>query len=380
MDFEFTQEQIMFKEQVIKFAKNEILPRVEEHDLEKSFDFKSFRKMGEYGILGLHFPEEYGGSNADIVTTCLAGEALGEAGVDGGLCIAYGSHSFLNADTILVHGTEEQKKKYLPKLASGEWIGAMGLTEPGAGSDIASMGTSAVKKGDRYILNGNKMFITNGPIADVLVIYAKTQPKLKHAGISAFIVEKGTKGFSAGKPLKKMGVHSSQTSELIFEDCEIPEENLIGKENQGFYMAMQTVDWDHTAILAPSIGTSTYMLKKCAQYAKERVQFGKPIASYQAIKHKLAEIRIYREALWALVYRTAWYKDQGMPSNIVEGAIAKLYCGDWALGSTHAAMTLMGGYGFCHEYEMERIFRDSRLGSIGGGSSEIQKIVISKFM
>jgi len=380
MEFRFSEEQIMFKEQVVKFATKEILPRVEEHDYKESFDFESFRKMGEYGILGLHFPEEYGGSSASLVTTCLAGEALGEAGVDGGLCIAYGSHSFLNADTILTYGTEKQKNKYLPKLASGEWIGAMGLTEPGAGSDNASMRTTAIKKGDRYILNGNKMFITNGPIADVLVVYAKTQPKLKHTGISAFIVEKGTKGFSTGKPLKKMGVHSSQTSELIFEDCEIPEENLLGQENNGFFMAMHIVDWDHTAILAPTIGVMTYMIKKCAQYAKNRVQFGKPIASYQAIKHKLADMILFREALWGLVYRTAWHKDMGQPVNIVEGAIAKLFCGDWSLRPMHAAVTLMGGYGFCHEYEMERYFRDSILGSVGGGTSEIQKIVISKFM
>jgi alkylation response protein AidB-like acyl-CoA dehydrogenase len=216
MDFAFTEEQIMFKEQVIKFAKKEIVPRVQEHDLKSEFDFQAFRKLGEFGILGLHFPESFGGSEADVVTTVLAGEALGEAGVDGGLTLAYGAHSFLCADTIFAHGNDLQRKRYIPRLASGEWIGCMGMTEPGAGSDVASITTRADKRGDRYLLNGNKMFITNGPVADVAVVYAKTGKDLKHAGISAFVVEKGTPGFSAGKNLIKMGVRSSHTSELVF--------------------------------------------------------------------------------------------------------------------------------------------------------------------
>ncbi|HUU79993.1 MAG TPA: acyl-CoA dehydrogenase family protein, partial [Acidobacteriota bacterium] len=238
MEFSFTEEQLLFKEQVVRFASKEIVPRVQEHELRGEFDFESFRKLGEFGILGLHFPEELGGSNADVVTTVLAGEALGEAGVDGGLTLAYGAHTFLCADTIFAHGTDAQRNRYIPKLASGEWIGCMGLTEPGAGSDVASLTTRATKRGDRYVLNGNKMFITNGPIADVAVIYAKTEKDLKHAGISAFIVEKGTPGFSTGKNLIKMGVRTSHTSELIFEDCEIPEENLIGQEGAGFLMAL----------------------------------------------------------------------------------------------------------------------------------------------
>ncbi len=380
MDFSFTEEQVMFKEQVIRFAKKEIVPRVEEHDLKGEFDFQSFRKLGEFGILGLHFPEELGGSNADVVTTVLAGEALGEAGVDGGLTLAYGAHTFLCADTIFAHGTDAQREKYIPRLASGELIGCMGLTEPGAGSDVASMTTRAEKRGDRYVLNGTKMFITNGPIADVAVVYGKTGKDEKHAGISAFIVEKGTPGFSAGKNLIKMGVRTSHTSELILEDCEIPEENLIGLEGSGFLMAMQTVEWDRSALLAPFVGAMTYVLKKCAQYAKERYQFGRPISHFQAIKHKLAEIKIFMEAARPLVYRIAWCKDQGRPLNHLEAAIAKLFIGDWSLKPANEAVTLHGGYGYCHEYEVERCFRDSRLAPIGGGTSEIQKKIISKLM
>ena len=380
MDFSFTEEQMMFKEQVIKFAKKEIVPRVEEHDLKGEFDSQSFRRLGEFGILGLHFPEELGGSNADVVTTVLAGEALGEAGVDGGLTLAYGAHTFLCADTIFAHGTDAQREKYIPKLASGEWIGCMGLTEPGAGSDVASMTTRAEKRGSQYILNGNKMFITNGPVADVAVIYAKTGRDLKHAGISTFIVEKGTPGYTSGKNLIKMGVRTSHTSELILEDCKIPEENLIGEEGAGFLMAMQTVEWDRSALLAPFVGAMTYVLNKCAQYAKERHQFGRPIAEFQAIKHKLADIKIFIEAARPLCYRIAWCKDQGRPLNHLEAAVAKLFIGDWGLKPANDAVVLHGGYGYCHEYEVERSFRDSRLAPIGGGTSEIQKKIISKLI
>ncbi len=380
MDFHFTEEQLMFKDQVIRFARKEIVPRVQEHDLKGEFDVHSFRRLGDFGILGLHFPEALGGSDADVVTTVLAGEALGEAGVDGGLTLAYGAHTFLCADTIFAHGTDAQRAEYIPKLASGEWVGCMGLTEPGAGSDVASLTTRAEKRGDRYVLNGNKMFITNGPVADVAVIYAKTDKDLKHAGISAFIVEKGTPGFSAGKNLVKMGVRTSHTSELIFENCEIPAENLIGREGAGFLMAMQTVEWDRSALMAPFVGAMSYVLKKCVRYAKERYQFGRPIAEFQAIKHKLADIKIFIEAGRSLCYRIAWCKDQGRPLNHLEAAVAKLYIGDWGLNPTNDALVLFGGYGYCHEYEVERCFRDSRLASIGGGTSEIQKKIISKLI
>lgn len=380
MDFSLTREQIMFKKEVIRFAKKEIVPRVREHDRKEIFDFESFRKMGEFGLLGLPFPEPYGGEGADVITTVLAGEALGEAGVDGGLTLAYGAHTFLCGDTLFRHGTQDQRQKYIPKIATGEWIGCMGISEPDAGSDVVSMRTTAEKCGDSYILNGSKMWITNGPIADVAVIYAKTDPELGHKGISAFIVEKGTPGFSAGPPLKKMGVRSSQTSELIFNNCEIPSKNLLGQEGEGFQYAMQTVEWDRSALLAPFVGGAAYVLKKCAAYAKGRVQFGRPIGRFQAIKHKLADIRIIGEAARNLVYRIAWYKDQGRPINELEAAIAKLFIGDWSLGIANDALILHGGYGYTPEFDMERFFRDSRLSAIGGGTSDIQKMIISKLI
>ncbi|MBI2566634.1 MAG: acyl-CoA dehydrogenase family protein [Candidatus Schekmanbacteria bacterium] len=380
MEFSLTEEQVAFKQEVVRFARAEIVPRCREHDLKEEFDFESFRKLGEFGILGLHFPEELGGSGADVLTTVLAGEALGEAGVDGGLTLAYGAHSFLCADTILRNGTDEQRRKLIPKLASGEHIGCMGLTEPDAGSDVAAMKTTARRQGDRYVLDGAKMFITNGPIADVAVVYAKTQPELGHGGISAFIVEKGTPGFTAGPPLVKMGVRTSVTSELVFAGCEVPAANLLGREGQGFLMAMQTVEWDRSALLAPFVGSGTYLLQKCAAYASERTQFGRPIAAFHATKQKLASIRVFTEAARSLVYRIAWCKDQGRPLNHLEAAVAKLFIGDWSLSPINDAVLLHGGYGYCHEYDVERVFRDSRLAPIGGGTSDIQKMIISKLM
>jgi len=380
MEFSITQEQRIFKDQVRRFAAKEIAPSARDRDLQSSFDVATFRKLGDFGILGLHFPEALGGSDADVLTSVLAGEALGEAGVDGGLTLSYGAHTFLCADTIYSHGTEEQIKKYIPPLASGARIGCMGLTEAGAGSDVAAMSTRAERRENAFRLNGSKMFITNGPVADVAVVYAKTRGDLKHGGISAFLVEKGTPGFSAGGNLVKMGVRTSPTSELILENCEIPEDHLIGREGSGFRMALETVEWDRSTLLAPFIGGMSYVLNKCIRYARERRQFHRPICEFQAIKHKLADIKIFIEAARTLCYRIAWCKDQGRPLNHLEAAVAKLFVGDWSLGPANDAVVLHGGYGYCHEYEVERYFRDSRLAPIGGGTSEIAKRIISKHL
>lgn len=381
MDFSLTEEQLMFREQVLRFARKEIVPRVQENDLQSHFDRKSWSKLGEFGLLGLHFPEELGGGGSDVVTSVVAAEALGEAGVDGGLTLSLGAHTYLCADTIFAHGNQDQREKYIPKLASGEWIGCMGLTEPGAGSDVSSLRTRAERKGDKWVLNGTKMFITNGSIADVAVIYARIDSAPgRQEGISAFIVEKGTPGFKVGRTLKKMGVRTSPTAELIFEDCAIPAENLVGQEGNGFLMAMQTVEWDRSALLAPFVGAMSFLIQRCARYAQEREQFGRPIASFQAVKHKLADIKIFYEAARSLVYRIAWCKDQGRPLNHLEAAVAKLFVGDWSLKPTNDALLVLGGYGYCHEYDIERVFRDSRLAPIGGGTSDIQKVLISRLM
>jgi butyryl-CoA dehydrogenase len=380
VEFSLTPEQVAFQEAVLKFCRKEIAPLAEEADREGKFCWEAWRKMGEFGLLGLPFPAEYGGGDADVLTAVLAGEAMGRGGAEGGLLLSWGAHTYLCGDTIYKNGNEEQKKKYLPKIASGEWVGAMGLTEPDAGSDAASIRTTATRKGDVYVLNGTKMFITNGPIADVLCVYATVNRELKHMGITGFIVEKGFPGFSVGKKLNKMGVRASTTSELIFEDCVVPKENLLGEEGKGFLAALGTLEWDRSALLAPTVGGFEYILEQCARYAKERKQFGKPIAEFQAIQHKLADIKVFIEALRLLIYRVAWYKDQGRPLNHLEAAIAKLMAGDWGMLCASEAVQIHGGYGYIHEYPVERLFRDTKLGSIGGGTSEIQKTIISKMM
>lgn len=380
MDFSFTEEQLAFREQVLKFSINEIAPFAEESDETGEFCWEAWKKMGELGLLGLHFPEEYGGAESDVVTACLAAESLAEGGVDGGLTLSWGAHTYLGADTILQHGTKEQKEKYLPKMATGECISCMALTEPNAGSDAASITTTAVKKGDRWILNGSKMFITNGPIADVCVVYASTDKEKKHMGMSGFLVEKGTKGYGVSKTLKKMGVKSSTTAELYFDDCEIPEENLLGEINNGFPMALQTLEWDRSALLAPFVGGMEFVLKECSRYAKEREQFGRPIAKFQAIQKKLADIKCFIEAARLLVYKVAWNKDQGKSLNHLEAAVAKLYIGDWGMPVVSEAVQIHGGYGYMHEYPVERVFRDTKLAQIGGGTSEIQRMIISKML
>jgi len=378
MDFSFTEEQKAFKEQVLKFSQKELAPYAEEADWKGEFCWEAWKKMGSFGLLGITFPEEYGGSGADVVTACLAGEAVAQGGAEGGLCLAWGAHTYLCGDTILVHGNDEQKKKYIPKISSGEWVGAFGLTEPGAGSDAASLRTTAVKKGDYYYLNGTKMFITNGPIADVIVVLAVTDKEKKTSGVSAFIVEKGYPGFSVGREFKKMGVKASTTGELIFEDCPVPIQNLLRKEGEGFFIALGTVEWDRSTLMAPFLGGLQYALEACVKYAKERVQFGRPIASFQAIQHKLADMKVTLEAIRLLIYRVAWLKDQGKFTNPVEAAEAKLLVGELGMKAASDAVQIHGGYGLMHEYPVERIFRDAKLGAIGGGTSEIMRLIIAR--
>ncbi len=380
MDFHLTDEQKMFYEQSLKFFKNEIAPYAEEYDDKHEFCWPAWKKLGEQGYLGLHLPEEYGGSGADVFTTSLAHQAAGRAGADGGLCLAWGAHTFLCADTLHKWGTEEQRKKYVPRLATGEWVGAMGLTEPNAGSDAAAVETTAIKKGDKYILNGTKMFITNGPIADILVIYATADKNLKHKRISAFIVEKDFPGFSVGKVLNKMCVRGSTTSELVFEDCEVPAENLLGQEGNGFLMALGTVEWDRSALLAPMVGAAEYIMEECTRYAKDRHQFGRPIASFPAIKHMLADMKVFAEAARMQVYRIACKKDQGADLNHLEASITKLFISDYGMKVADTAVQIHGGYGLMHEYPVERFFRNTRIGPIGGGTSEIQKTIIARML
>lgn len=380
MEFGFTEEQKMFRDTIYRYAKNEIAPLCEEADLKGEFSFEVWEKFKAMGLLGLSLPEELGGQGADLVTCALCNEALAHAGVDQGHLLALGAHSYLTSRTIFDNGNEDQLQRYMPKLATGEWIGCMGLTEPNAGSDAASMQMSAVKKGDRWILNGTKTFITNAPVADVAVVYATVDRKLKHKGVTAFIVERTFPGFSTSSPFHKMGVRASSTSEIILEDCEVPDENILGGIGKGFLTAMGTVEWDRSVLLAPAIGSMMFALEEAARYALSRVQFGVPISSFQAIQHKLAEIKIFLEAVKLAIYRVASLKDSGHTLNTMQASIAKLYSGDWGLKAASEAIQIFGGYGYMHEYPVERMLRDGKLGQIGGGTSEIQRSIISGLM
>lgn len=380
MEFGFTEEQLMFKESVYRFAKKEITPLVEEADLKSEFSMEIWRKLGDMGLLGLPFPEDLGGSGANVVTCCIAAEALGHAGVDQGHLLALGAHTYLCADTLYKHGNEEQRNKYIPRLASGEWIGCMGLTEPGAGSDAASVQTTAVKKGDTWILNGSKTFITNAPVADVCIVYATVDKSLKHAGITAFIVEKDFPGYETGEPFHKMGVRASTTSEVFMDNCEVPEENLLGEVGRGFEYTHETLSWDRSALLAPFVGGMQFAIEECTRYSQEREQFGRPINAFQAIQQKLADLKVVQEASRMVVYRVAHDKDSGKPLNHMHTSVAKAFVGDWGLKAASEAIQIFGGYGFIHEYPIERFLRDAKLAQIGGGTSEIQRLIISRLL
>lgn len=380
MDFSLSQEQRMFRETVYRYGRDEIAPLCEEADLKGEFSFEIWRKLASFGILGLPFPEEFGGSAANILTCCLAGEALAHAGVDGGSLLAWGAHTYLCAHNIYAFGNEDQKRKYVPKLASGEWIGCMGLTEPGSGSDAASISTTAVKKGDRYILNGSKTFITNAPVADVFVVFANVNKAMKHEGITAFIIEKGTPGLTTGKPFHKMGCKCSSTSEVFLADCEVPEENILGGEGKGWFIALSGVEWDRCTLLSPMLGAALNNLDSCARYANERQQFKRPIRSFQAIQHRIADMKVFVEAIRLAVYRVASAKDNGQMLNPLQAAVSKVYAGDRGFELASEAVQIFGGYGFMHEYPVERNFRDSKLAAIGGGTSDIMRMIVSRIM
>jgi butyryl-CoA dehydrogenase len=375
MDFELTEEQRMFRRMVRDFAEKEIAPRAEEIDETDRFPDDLFRRMGELGILGLPFPEEYGGSGGEYTSMVIALEEI--ARVSGSMAITLDAHTSLCCEPIYLFGTEEQKQKYLVPLARGEKIGAFGLTEPQAGSDAGATRTHAVRDGDEWVINGQKNFITNGSIADVAVITAKTDPEKGTRGISSFIVEKGTPGFQPGRDEKKMGLKGSVTSELFFEDCRIPADNLVGKENEGFKQFLVTLDAGRVAISAMAVGLAQGAYERAAAYAKERVQFGQPIVKFQAVQWMIADMATEIEAARLLVQRAAWMRERGMRFT-KEAAMAKLFATEMSERACRKAIQIHGGYGYMQEYEVERMYRDQRLCAIGEGTNEIQRLVIAR--
>lgn len=380
MNLNIPQEYRDFGNSIYKFARDKMAPRAEANDKRGEFSWENWRDLASMGLLGLPFPEEYGGSNASPLATTIAMEEVAHAGVDGGTTLAWGAHLILAGVPIWLVGTDQQKARYLPKLASGEWLGGFGLTEPGSGSDAAAMRTTAERKGDKYILNGSKMFITNGPIGHLFIVFAVTDKGKGNKGISTFLVERDFPGFSTGKDLYKMGNKTSTTSELFFDNCEVPAENLLGQENMGFIqIGKETLEWERSCMIAPLVGGMQYALEQSIKYAQDRKQFGQPIANFQAIQHKLADMKVAIEASRLLIYRVACMKEQGKKA-MLESSIAKLFVTESAVKVASEAVQIFGGYGYIHEYPVERFYRDVRLATIGAGSSEVQKMVIASEM
>jgi butyryl-CoA dehydrogenase len=375
MDFELTEEQQMIRKMVRDFAENEIAPFAQETDKSGQFPWQIIRKMGELGLMGLPFSEEYGGAGADTICYAIAVEEISR--VCGSTGITLAAHISLATFPIHHFGNEEQKRKYVPKLASGEWIGAFGLTEPGAGSDAGGTKTRALLDGDEWVINGQKCFITNGSIADVVVLTALTDPEKGTRGISSFIVEKGTPGFRPGRDEEKMGLKGSITSELFFEDCRIPKENILGNPGEGFKQALITLDGGRISIGAMALGLAQGAFERALTYSKERQQFGQPICNFQGIQWMLADMATEIEAARLMVYRAAWLEDQGVRFT-KEAAMAKLYASEVAERACFKALQIHGGYGYMREYEVERMYRDQRLCTIGEGTSEIQRLVIAR--
>jgi butyryl-CoA dehydrogenase len=377
MNFQLSKEHEMARQLFRNFAVEEVEPLAQEIDEEERFPVETVEKMSKYGFMGIPFPKEYGGQGCDYLTYAMAVEELSKVCATTGVIVS--AHTSLCGGPLYEFGTEEQKKKYLTKVASGEWVGAFGLTEPGAGTDAAGQQTKAVLDGDNYILNGTKIFITNGSYADCYIIFAMTDKSQGTKGISAFIVEKNFPGFSIGKKELKMGIRGSATCELVFEDCIVPKENLLGKEGQGFKIAMKTLDSGRIGIAAQALGIAQGAIDESSKYVKERKQFGRAIAKFQNTQFRLADMQTKVDAARLLVYRAACAKDAGEAYSVY-AAMAKLFASETAMEVTTKAVQLHGGYGYTRDYPVERMMRDAKITEIYEGTSEVMKMVVSANM
>jgi alkylation response protein AidB-like acyl-CoA dehydrogenase len=375
LDFQLNDEQLHLKKSVREFAEREILPHVMEWDEAGEFPLATIKELGKLGLLGTIFPPEYGGPGMGYIEYVTTIEELSR--VDGSVGIIVAAHTSLGSNHIFLAGSEDQKKKYVSKLATGEYIGAWGLTEPSSGSDAGSARMTAVRKGNNWVLNGTKTFITNGRYADVLVVIAVTDRAAHTHGLSAFIVEKDTKGFRPGKKENKLGLRASDTSELIFEDCVIPAGNLLGKEGAGFIDAMRVLDGGRISIAALALGMAEGAYECALKYSKQRKQFGKAISEFQGIQWKLADMATEIEAAKLLTFRAAAMKDAGMKST-QESSMAKLFTSEVAVRCANESVQIHGGYGFIKDYPAEKFYRDVKLCTIGEGTSEVQRLVIAR--
>ncbi|RSD27475.1 acyl-CoA dehydrogenase family protein [Mesobacillus subterraneus] len=377
MNFDLTSEQAMIKRTIREFAEEEVAPGAIERDKTKQFPTEIFKKLGELGMLGLPFPEEYGGAGADTVSFAIVTEELSRACASTG--ITYSAHISLGGAPINLFGTEEQKQKYLTPICTGESMGAFGLTEPNAGSDAGGTQTTAKEENGEYIINGNKSFITNASYAKHLAMTAITGSKDGKKEISAIIVPTDAPGFSVIDNYEKMGLNASNTTELVMEDVHVPVENLLGKKGEGFKQFLVTLDGGRIGIGAMAVGVAQAAYEKALQYAKERQQFGRPLSQFQATQFKLAEMAMKIELARNMVYKAAWLKDQGRPFS-KEASMCKLYASEISMEVADEAVQIHGGYGYMREYEVERYMRDAKLLEIGEGTSEVQKMVIARLI
>lgn len=375
MDFGFSDDQKMFKRTFADFSDEVVAPGAAERDEKEEFDLECWNKMADLGLAGLIIPEEYGGTNAGALVYAMAVEEMSRNCASMGVTLS--AHTSLCTWPILHLGNDEQKQRFLPRLASGECLGALGLTEPSAGSDVGATAMTAVRDGDNYILNGTKIFITNGYYADIYVILVRTGDKeAKHGNSSYFVVEKGAPGFTFGKKEKKLGIRSSATYELVFEDCRVPKENLLGNEGDGFKQTMHVLNGGRVGIAAQALGIAEGAYRAALAFALERQQFGKPIFNNQAISFKLANMAMKIQAARNLVYEVAWREDNGLDYQR-QGAFAKCYAGDVAMEVTTEAVQVLGGYGYSREYPVERMMRDAKITQIYEGTNEIQRLTIT---
>jgi alkylation response protein AidB-like acyl-CoA dehydrogenase len=376
LDFSWSEEQLALRASIISFAKKELNDSLIEQDRDEGFNWEGWKKCAAMGLHGLPIPQEYGGQGADILTTACALEALGYGCRDNGLIFSINAHMWSAEIPFLTFGTEAQRKRYLPKLVSGQWVGVHAMTEPMSGSDAFSLRSRAERKGDRYVINGSKTFITNAQIADVLIVFANLDPAKGASGITGFIVEKGTPGFTVSKKLHKMGLRSSPMAELAFVDCEVPAENVLGKEGAGTAIFTASIEWERICILASHLGAMQRLLETCVKYARERKQFGQAIGKFPAIANKVAEMDIRLETARLVLYKAAWLKKQGKHP-VREAAIAKAYVSEACIQTCMDAIQIHGGYGYMTEYEIERELRDAIAGRIYSGTTEIQKMIIA---
>ncbi len=375
MDFELSEEQRMVIEEAKKFAEKKLAPAAAEFDEKQEVNLAALKELGELGYLGMTVPEEYGGTALGIIP--YVGAMIEFSKADAGTAVGLSVQNSLVNDPLVAFGTEEQKKRFLPKLASGEWLGCFSLTEAGAGSDPGSLRATAVRDGDNFVLNGTKNFTTNGSFADVIIGFFSTDREKGTKGISAFLIPRDTPGFAVGKHENKLGIRSSSTTEMVFTDCRIPAGNLLGQENKGLNVALATLDGGRIGIAAQAVGIAEAALDEAVRYSKERTQFGKTLSEFQGLQFMLADMAVDVEVAKTMVYRAAWMKDS-MKRYTKEAAIAKLFASEMAHRVCHKALQIHGGYGFMKEYKVERLYRDQRITEIYEGTSEIHRLVVAR--